>query len=471
MPHKNKLSLLLVLDSPPGSNSSPALLSHYLSDFIDIAGKSVDISLYYPVFSHSEEYYSLSVTEEGGVTKFVTFIPPRFNSLEESFVNRKLDDVFTYILKEKSFDVVHIISLKNHSFNYPQIAKERRLPVMLTITDFFIRTPLLFADERETLKISNFISSPFYAIISKIERLFSKEDEISYWWYEQIGRYSTFYNKTAFSNTSVDLFLEKRERKLEELLSMVDIFHFFSESMYNARYLSTIKEDQTLFIAQGVDVEAISESRPFEINGAVSFGFIGDIIPEEGIEELIAAMNLLTEQGMHNSLHVYGDIFQNREYYNKINRLSKSKNVHFHGPIAPQRLPAILDTFDVLVAPSGWHRSDTYLIYTAIARRKAVITSARSSIGEIVRKSGRGMTLDDTTAQTLFSAMIELETNRKKLYYHMRITNDFAFVDIRETVDAFISNYEKAAATVPTEDLLLAQKRFRKRVERLREGR
>jgi glycosyltransferase involved in cell wall biosynthesis len=232
-----------------------------------------------------------------------------------------------------------------------------------------------------------------------------------------------------------------------------------------------IEEDDTLFIEQGIDVDAASQSRPFEINGPVSFGFVGDIIPEEGIEILISAMNLLSDQGRHNSLHIYGDVFQNKEYYNKLQRMSRSKHIHFHGPVAPQRLAAILDTFDVLVVPSEWQRSDTYLLYTTIARRKAVITSYRSSIGEIVRKTGRGMTLEETTPEALFSAMIELETNRKKLYYHMRITDDFSFVDVGETVELFVSNYKKIVATPPEEAALLAQKRFRKRVERLREGR
>ncbi|MCK5808071.1 glycosyltransferase family 4 protein [bacterium] len=467
----SSISLLLVLDSPLESNSSPALLNYFLYDFIATLGKKVDISLYYPVFSHSEEFYSLSVTEDGGMTRFETFIPPRFHSLEESVVNTKLDDIFTYILKEKSFDLVHIISLKNHSLNYPQIAKERRLPVMLTISDFFLRTPLLFADEQKGVKISNFISSPFYAVISRIERLFSKEDDISYWWYEQIGRYSSFYNRTAFSSDTVDDFLENRATKVEELLSMVDVCHFFSESLYSGRYFSMIEEHQAVVIEQGIDVKSVAQSRPFEIDGPVSFGFVGDIIPEEGIEKLISAMNVLMENGRHNALHIYGDVFQNREYYNKLNKLSKSKHIHFHGPVAPHRLAAILDSFDVLIVPSEWHRSDTYLIYTTIARRKAVISSLRSSIGEIVRKNGRGMVLDETTPETLYAAMIELETNRKKLYYHMRIMNDFPFVDIGETVDAFITHYKKIASTPPKEEMLLAQKRFRKRGERLREGR
>jgi len=81
------------------------------------------------------------------------------------------------------------------------------------------------------------------------------------------------------------------------------------------------------------------------------------------------------------------------------------------------------------------------------------------------------MTLEATTPDILFSAMIELETNRKKLYYHMRITDDFSFVDVGETIALFILYYKKIVATPPEEASLLAQKRFRKRVERLREGR
>ncbi len=472
MPTNHRISLLLVLDSSPESGASPALLNAFLSDFVKALSSVVELSLYYPIFSVTEESYSLSVIKEEDVTRYITFIPPRFRTMEETYRNKRLDDVFSYVLKEKSFDIIHIISLKNHSISYPQLAKERRIPVILTISDFFLRSPLIFSDTHpEQIKISNFVASPFRTLITKIERIFAKNDDVSYWWYEQIGRYSDFYNSsTATDKESLRNFLEKRNDAISDALLMTDIVHFFSETLYNARYRTLVPEERTIIIPQGINLSSISRGHPFEINGPISFGFIGNIIPEEGIVELMEAVTMLRKHGLFNRLHVYGDIFQNRDFFNQIKETAKASQVEFHGPIDPHRISAALDVFDVLVMPSRWQRSDTHLIYSAIARRKAIITAHRSAGGEIVRKTGRGITLDSPDAQSLFSAMTELETNRKKLYYHMRITNDFPFVTLEETVKQFVDRYGVLVDRYADKKSATQKKRLRKRIDRTWDG-
>ena len=138
-------------------------------------------------------------------------------------------------------------------------------------------------------------------------------------------------------------------------------FSYSGKYEYQTFYKEVIPEHKIAVIDAGMLCDGTFENRPFEIEGAVKFGFMGEILPEEGIVELIDAFNLLYSQNYQNELHIYGETHENAQFVNRLKQRVKNTNVFFHGPIQPGRMNAALNTFDALIIPAHWHRGDTFL--------------------------------------------------------------------------------------------------------------
>ena len=470
MDSENLISLLFVLDSSPQSGASLAFFNSFVEQLIDCMAEKVTLTVFYPEFSDREEHFSLSITQAPRYRRMVTYIPTRLESYSGTYLNEKMDDVFSFILKDDHFDAIHIWSLKNHSFNYPAIAKERGIPVVYTFCDGFLFSNSLFekglGESGEKVRVSNFVNS---SITSFVHRFFSAVKPKSHsYWFENIGRYSRYYNRTSESGIGSEVFEERAELS-DEVVSFCDKFIFFSELEYNLFYRPLIPESKAAFMEQGILMELDFWNRPFEIEGAVRFCFMGEILPEEGILELIEAFNILYNEGFRNELHIYGETHENSPYFSRLKRRVKSPDVMFHGSIQGGRINAALNTADVLIVPAKWTRNDTFLVNNAISERKALIVSGKNALAEKVRKSGRGLILDEVTPRAIADAVSELERNRKRLYYFMRVTDDFKVPDINENCGFLTSLYCELAKNYKESDpLLLARRLNRKRKERQR---
>ena len=472
MDSENLISLLFVLDSSPQSGASLAFFNSFIEQLIDCMAEKVALTVFYPEFSDKEEHFSLSITQVPKYRRMVTYIPTRLESFSDTYLNEKMDGVFSFILKEDHFDAIHIWSLKNHSFNYPLLAKERGIPVVYTFCDGFLFSNSIFekglGGSGEKVRVSNFVNS---SITSFVRRLVSavKPKPRSYW-FENIGRFSRYYNRTQESGIEPYVF-EERTDLADEVVSFCDKFLFFSELEYNLFYRPLIPESKAAFMEQGIMRELDFWNRPFEIEGAVKFCFMGEILPEEGILELVEAFNILYSEGFCNELHIYGETHENSPYFSRLKQRVKSPDIFFHGSIQGGRINAVLNTADVLIVPAKWTRSDTFLVNNAILERKALIVSGKNALTEKVRKSGRGIILDEVTPRAIADAVSELERNRKRLYYFMRVTDDFRVPDINENCEALISLYGDLAKNYEEADqLLLAKKLNRRRKERQQRG-
>ena len=470
MDSETRLSILFVLETAPENSTSLAFLNSYIDALCEEMSEEVSLSLFYTEHSATEEPYSLNILPGSKYTKLAAYIPERHTSFKDTFANRKMEDVFRYILKDEGFDCVHIWSLKNHSFNYPFIAKDKNIPVVLSINDGFLLSNDIFTknpSEERNIKISNFVTTPLNIFLKKASALFNRNGKRSNW-FENIGRYSSYYNRVKTSLVS-DSAIDERMTLADEVIKFTDRFIFTSEIEYNLFYRAIVPENKAVFIEQGIFCDGTFENRPFEIEGAVKFGFLGEILPEEGILELVEAFNRLYDNGFQNELHVYGEMYENNPYFSRLKKRAANPNIFFHGPIQPGRINSVIKTFDVLVIPSKWYRSDSFLINTALSSRKAVIVSGKNAVSEKVRRSSRGIVLEETTVKDLFESVSELERNRKRLYYFMRVTEDLKFPDIEENLQNFLDIYSGISKKAKEFDRILLKRRSMKRkMDRIR---
>ncbi len=473
MESENRLSLLFVLESSPEDGNAISFLNSYINSLVNFLADEADITLFYPEFSDTEEHYSLNIMQVSKIKKMVTYLPSRHESFRDTFANNRMENIFSYILKEQHFDCIHIWSFKNHSFNYPFLAKERSIPVVAVVCDGFLFSNSVFTKgfpsdpENEKVRISNFVNSSVTVFFKKMFNSVKKRSTRSCW-FENIGRYSSYYNKTNLNPVESSVF-EERASLCEDVIKLADRFLFFSQIEYNLFYRNIIPENKVSFLEQGIESDMSFANRPFEIEGAVKFGFMGEILPEEGVLELVEAFNILYDDGYHNELHLYGELHENRHYFTRLKKKVRNPNVFFHGPIQQGRLNSVLNTFDVLIIPSKWHRSDSFLVNTAVSLRKAVVVSNRNNISEKIRKHNRGLILEQVDRLNIAKSVSELERNRKRLYYFMRTTEDFKNSDIEEDVCTLIDTYNNCSKRPENSDsVLLKRKLLKRKIDRQR---
>ncbi len=458
--------ILFVHDAPLLEGGVTNLYNDYISKLLESVSKDVQVSIFYPVTTLRGEPYSLKRSSVGDIELASVVVPPRYKSFREIFSNSHIEEVFGEFLKEGTFSCVHFFSLKNLSLNLPFKAKECGIPTVMSVFDHQLLSPLPFWHENPpAIKLSNFVGSPLYKLFRRAESFIGGKRHFN--WFEQVGRYSAFYNSNSYSSPDISL-LEERDAVAREAMSFIDRFHFFSRNTYNSIYKDLIPQEKVFFMEQGIDTSFLEETRPFEIEGRVRIGFIGEPLPEEGIDTLVDAFSILKEKGYDNELHIFGEIFENRPFIDLLRKKAKGLNIRFHGPVAPSRVNVTMAEFEILAIPSRWHSSDTYLTINAIAARRAVLAPAYTEAGSLVKGSGRGIVFQRITAEAIASSIIDLEENRKRLYYYMRIIDDFRFTSITQNVQQLLRLYGSFPKKDVSEKVMLGRKHFKRKADRRR---
>ncbi|HRZ79975.1 MAG TPA: hypothetical protein P5044_08210, partial [bacterium] len=223
MDSDSRLSILFVLETAPENSNSLAFLNSYIDSLCEIMSEEISLSLFYTEHSSTEEHYSLNILPGPKYVKLVTYIPERYTSFRDTFSNSRMEDVFRYILKDEGFDCVHIWSLKNHSFNYPFIAKDKNIPVVMSVHDGFLMSNDIFSkghSEERNIRISNFVTTPLNLFLKKASSFFNQEGKRSNW-FENIGRYSSYYNRVKTSLVS-DSAIDERNTLADEVIKFTD---------------------------------------------------------------------------------------------------------------------------------------------------------------------------------------------------------------------------------------------------------
>jgi len=122
--------------------------------------------------------------------------------------------------------------------------------------------------------------------------------------------------------------------------------------------------------------------------------FVGRLIPEKGILELIMAMKLVLQEFPAVRLRIVGSSWFGKEdqtpYVQKLLQCSEeiSHSIEFTGFIPNDELPQIYASCDLFVAPSIWNEPFGITILDAMASGLPCISSSRGGIPEVVGDAG-----------------------------------------------------------------------------------
>ncbi len=101
----------------------------------------------------SRPQYTLRKLSFDGLPCFEAVNNHRYDSFVETYENPHMDELFNSVLDTVEPDVVHLQHLINHSINYIDIARQRGIPVVFTLHDYWLTCPRGGQRIRENLEI------------------------------------------------------------------------------------------------------------------------------------------------------------------------------------------------------------------------------------------------------------------------------------------------------------------------------
>ncbi len=143
-------------------------------------------------------------------------------------------------------------------------------------------------------------------------------------------------------------------------------------------------------------------------------GFVGRLVPEKGVDDLLAAV---AKVEAHYTLDIVGEGPDRGALEERARELGLNERVRFSGAVTHGDVTAIWDALDVLVLPSRssprWVEQFGHVLIEAMAHGVAVIGSSSGAIPEVIGEAGIVVREGDSNA--IGTALQELGINRARL--------------------------------------------------------
>ncbi len=163
--------------------------------------------------------------------------------------------------------------------------------------------------------------------------------------------------------------------------------------------------DKLVMIYNGLPSTAEPDDRPpVTFTGDVlNLLFIGRDTPQKGLDDLLAAMELIENRSIH--LHIVGD--SSKQAIDGPPTRTRS-NVTQHGWHDHRRIAAFIDAADVLVMPSRWEGFGLAAI-EAMRQRKPICASNVDALPELVRPGISGYLFEPGDVPALAALLTSLD--------------------------------------------------------------
>jgi len=300
-------------------------------------------------------------------------IPPK---IDFSIYDQEIEAVMKDILSKEPFDILHV----GHPMRNGSVikeAKKRNIPVVLTLTDFWLMCPRIIA-------------------VAKNRRLCSGPNE----------------GKSCSSNCYEDLIQEEvsqRFKEAKDLLKSVDVI------CSPTHFLGDIFEDvfgvEVQVVRHGIQYSDIhSGKRKYKRENRVVFGYIGTILPHKGVHIILSALSYMNSKDIN--IKIYGNYFGEKDYYDYlINMVRGDNRVQFLGEYKDEDLSDIISGIDCMLVPSLWWENSPLTVLTSLAYKVPVITINMGGAAELVKNGVNGFNFEIGNPKDLAEKMMAIASN------------------------------------------------------------
>ncbi|MHA1221776.1 MAG: glycosyltransferase family 4 protein [Candidatus Heimdallarchaeaceae archaeon] len=322
--------------------------------------------------------YSIIQEDFEGVKKYMINIPYLPHYFEGRYINKRVEELFISFLEETKPDVIHFGHLNYLSTNLISIVKEKEIPIVFTLHDFWLYCPRGQLISRRDEEVCHEINPN--RCLECLEEYFGNE---------QNG-------------------LERIKNRLKhiqkEVVKKVDLFIAPSQFLLNKMVEFGIPKETIRYLDYGFNYQYFEDFKKIP-SDKIRFGYIGRIIPTKGVHLIIDAFNKVESEKAE--LFIYGS--SSSILYLK--KRAKNPRIFFRGSYENWEISKVLAEIDVLIVPSIWFENSPLVIHEAALAKIPLIATNLGGMAEYVKNRVNGLLFERNNANDLFNKISEFINN------------------------------------------------------------
>jgi len=351
-------------------------LSHSLSRQRSwILQQKHQVFIFYRITTENKPY-KVMYRKKGLVHTFGINTPWKdYHQFNNEYQNRKVDAVFYEILRKVKPDIVHIHHLIGLSATIPLILKEKNIPYIMTLHDFWYlcrRGQLARPDMQLCYHIDHALCPGCFIDQDEADKL------------EKV---------------------KKRDMQMKTILQNASLLISPSKFLRQYYIKEGVPKEQIIYLDNGINTKPFKNFKRTK-SKKTRFGFIGTFIETKGVHVLIEAFKILNNPDTE--LHLFGFAPSTaKEYMNMLEKQMEGvPNIYFHGKFPPSSVANVFAQIDCLVIPSLWFENSPLTIHEAMLTGTPVIASNLGGMAEYVKEGRSGLLFEVGNAHN-FRSKIE----------------------------------------------------------------
>ena len=161
----------------------------------------------------------------------------------------------------------------------------------------------------------------------------------------------------------------------------------------------------------GIDIERfLGVRKRNDLSGNLKLLYAGQLVRHKGVHTAIEAMARLVKQGIQITLTLVGSGHPDYEAFLRdlVAKERLQNFVTFHKPVSKDKMPGLLQQFDVLIFPSIYEEPLARITLEAMASGLAVVGTTTGGTKEILREGETGLTFAPEDANDLAEQVTRL---------------------------------------------------------------
>lgn len=278
------------------------------------------------------------------------------------FRKEKMLEGFHRIVDEFSPDIVHFHNIYSLSAEVIKVCHDMRLPTVMTLHDYWgICFKNTLITDREQICDSSGI---------KCENC----------------------KRELRAGREMNIDLEERNRRILKQLNRAGLLISPSKYLVERFVTRGFPKEKMRVINNGLDLARFGDIRKKPCT-KIRFGYIGQIAPHKGVENIFASVSMLSgEERRKISVSLVGEGEKAFVDYCKkrLIDMSLSTTITFLGKVENSKIPRLHQSIDALLVPSIWPENSPVTIMEAFASGTPVLASNLGGIPELISDGVHG---------------------------------------------------------------------------------
>lgn len=291
----------------------------------------------------------------------------------------------------EEIDIMHICHMMRVG-SVIRIAEKKAIPVILTLTDFWLICPRGIAINQ---------SGGLCDCSADGKKCLDACYPGSYWRSLIQDRYSQAHEVIS----SVD--------------TVVSATNFLKNMFQNKGFAREIKR-----IPFGKDYLNVRiNTRTYDDNSQITIGYLSSLHGHKGAHLLIEAFMQVNPSNIQ--LRIYGDTSSNKEYFEVLTRIAGGDpRIEFAGKYDYESMPDILENVDVVAVPSLWWENSPLVLLRSLVHNVPAIVSDLGGLTEVISDGKNGFTFSVGYSDSLSKNAHSLSSVIRRLSDNPRLLND-----------------------------------------------